>query len=216
MEYPKDFPPESRAAVAAEKLRAARDFDQMLEDLRRSADIGEQVRKYILRQFLVFVREASKLGKRGIWHVDHLQNAAMEFLRRATIDAVYDKGGGRLHGEWVSHFDGSLNSEIKRHFEKSSEWRQYEDMLLQVAEAQEAGAAQGDAEGLTESGRKRGYRAEVRQWMLRQKVEKVSEAASRLGISESTLKSIMSARGERRYSAQTLDRILGIIGVTHP
>ena len=27
MDYPDDFPPESRAAVAAERLRAARDFD---------------------------------------------------------------------------------------------------------------------------------------------------------------------------------------------
>ena len=89
-------------------------------------------------------------------------------------------------------------------------------MLLQVAEGQEAGAANADAKALAEPERRRSYRAEVRQWMARENVKTVAEAAKRLGISESTLKSIMSARGARRYSAETLNRILGIVGVTHP
>ncbi len=98
----------------------------------------------------------------------------------------------------------------------AAETRDWEARPLEVAEVQAAGAANADAKVVTEPGPKRGYRAEVRQWMARENLRTVAEAARRMGISESTLKSIMSARGKRRYSQDTLNRILGIIGVTHP
>jgi hypothetical protein len=167
---PRISPPESRAAVAAEKLRAGKDYDRVPDHPPRGVDIEQELRKYILRQFLVFVREASKLGKRGIWHVDRVENFALEFLHRATIDAVYDKGRG-CGKSWISHWNGSLTSVISRQFEGSSEWQQYQDMLLQVAEGQEAGAANADAKALAEPERRRSYRAEVRQWMARENVE---------------------------------------------
>jgi hypothetical protein len=186
MEYPKDFPPESRAAVAAEKIRAGKDFDQVRDPLSRGTDIEEQVRKYVLRQFLVFVQEASKLGKIGIWHVDRVESAALEYLRRATIDAVYSKGRG-LGGRWVSNVSGGLTLEICRQFEKSSEWQQYQDILLQVAEEQAPPAASAEAKATTEPEQRRGYRAEVRLWMAGQKIGKVSEAARHLGLRERAL-----------------------------
>ena len=100
------FPPKSRAAVAAEKLRAGKDFDLARKNLSREADIDEQTKRYILRQFVVLVREASKLGKRGIGG-NRVEGSALEFLRRATIDAVYHTG--RRFGErWISNWSGSL------------------------------------------------------------------------------------------------------------
>ncbi|MGB9457519.1 MAG: hypothetical protein WCB12_15835 [Bryobacteraceae bacterium] len=215
MQYPEDFPLKSRAAVAAEKLRTGSEFDQAQEYLSRDADIEEQIRKYILRQFLVFVREASKLGKAGIWRVDRVESDALEFLRHATIDAVYSKRPW-LGDRWISRMTGQLTSEILRQFEKSSEWPQYQEMLLEVAEAQDAGTADSGAEALAGPARRRGYRAEVRQWMVGENLRTVADAAKRLGISQSTLKSIMSSRGIRRYGEQTLNRVLEILGVKHP
>jgi hypothetical protein len=211
MEYPKDFPPESRAAVAAEKLRAGKDFDQVRKHLWLGPSIEQDLRKYVLRQFLVFVREASKFGKRGIWHVDRVEDFALEFLRRATIDAVYDKGRG-CGKSWISDWSGSLTSVISRQFEESSEWQQYQDMLLQVAEAQEAGAVNADAEALTEPKRRQSYRAEVDAWMAQEHLRTVDEAATRLRIDVSALKSIRSSQGKLRYGEETLNRVLKTIG----
>ncbi|HWB83882.1 MAG TPA: hypothetical protein VG675_07060 [Bryobacteraceae bacterium] len=58
---------------------------------------------------------------------------------------------------------------------------------------------------------RRGYRTEVKAWMDREKLGTISEAARALGISESTLKSIMSDRGEPRYGAETLNSVLAKI-----
>jgi len=221
MRYPKDFPPESRAAVLAEKLRAGRDFDQARENpLRPQYGLDQyleaELRRYILRTFIVFVREACKLGHKRIWHVDRVEQAAREFLRLATIDAVYDKSGGAVGRNWNSHLDGSIQSEVMRQFERSGEWQQFQDALLQVAEGQaarasEAGAA-ADPGPAAEPARRCGYRAEVRAWMKREGVLTLDPAAKRLAISLSALKSIMSVRGKRRYSQTTLNRILEIIG----
>jgi hypothetical protein len=198
MDYPKEFPPESRAAVLAAKIRAARDFDRTHLEL--GNDKEEQLRKYILRQLLVFVQEASKLNK--IWPVDKIEKAALEFLRRATIDAVYEKGlgSGRL---WISRTSGSLTSEICRQFEKSSEWQQFEDMLLRLAEGEEP-------RKVTEP--RRGYRAEVKAWMKREQVDTLREASQRLNMDVSALKSIMASKGKLRYGPEALNRVLKTIG----
>lgn len=106
---------------------------------------------------------------------------------------MYDKGRG-FGKSWISHWNGSLTSVISRQFEKSSEWQQYQDVLLPVAEGQEAGTANADAEALTEPKRRRSCRAEVDEWMVRENVGTVAEAAKRLVLDLSALKSIRSSR----------------------
>jgi transcriptional regulator with XRE-family HTH domain len=59
---------------------------------------------------------------------------------------------------------------------------------------------------------RRGYRNEVQAWMRRKEIGNVEQAARRLGLSKSALKSIMSERGKPRYSEDTLARILKEIG----
>jgi hypothetical protein len=44
-------------------------------------------------------------------------------------------------------------------------------------------------------------------------IRTVPEAAQRLGVGLDTLKSIMSSRGEKRYSDNTLENVLVKIGV---
>lgn len=150
MQYPAEFPPESRAAVAAEKARAGKDLDTARENLPwkkygPGQDLEAELRRYILRQFEVFVREACKLGRKGVWHVDRLEQAVLEFLRLATIDATHSKGydrSGRTFGrDWISNWGGSIQPEVQRQFERSGEWQQFQDALLEVADSQIAGAA---------------------------------------------------------------------------
>lgn len=138
MEYPPDFPPESRARVEAEKIRAGRDFDSAKQSVEWPREVEVLLRKYILRLLLTFSKEAQD---RRLWPVDRMDKLSREFLRFATIDAYYEEGydtrGGRLR-EMISNWGGAILLEVEREFEKTPEWKQYQDALLEVAEAQTA------------------------------------------------------------------------------
>ena len=56
--------------------------------------------------------------------------------------------------------------------------------------------------------KRQGYRKEVQAWMKRKQIAKLDDAAKRLALSKSALKSIMSSRGKLRCGADTLGRIL--------
>jgi hypothetical protein len=57
-----------------------------------------------------------------------------------------------------------------------------------------------------------GYRDQVRAWMKEKEIKNIREAAKHLGVSISTLKSIMSNKGERRYGEDTLAAVLAKTG----
>jgi hypothetical protein len=61
---------------------------------------------------------------------------------------------------------------------------------------------------------RQGYRTEVRKWMKDKQVKTIEDAAKRLHIGSSTLKSIMTSRGKKRYGEQTLKDVLEKIGHT--
>jgi hypothetical protein len=48
--------------------------------------------------------------------------------------------------------------------------------------------------------------------MKRKKVDKLDDAAAKLGVSVDVLKSIMSDKGKRRYGPETLHSVLEKIG----
>jgi hypothetical protein len=143
MEYPREFSPQARARVEAERLRAAKELEQ---DQNRvpsshygpSENDEHNFRKYILRVFLAFAREACKLGAQRLWAIDRVRSESEEFLRRFTIDAEYEKGydnkQGRKLRTMVSHLSGGILEHADQKFRTSAEWRQFEEMLLALAE----------------------------------------------------------------------------------
>jgi hypothetical protein len=114
MDYPPDFPPQARARVEAEMLKGIKDLERGREKVVWSEDEAN-LRKYILRVFLVFGQEACKLG----WPVDRIRREADEFLRKFTIEA-YDREGHDKHGrklrEMIDRFDGSIRPDVRREF----------------------------------------------------------------------------------------------------
>jgi hypothetical protein len=98
---------------------------------------------------VVFVREAGKLGCQGIWSVDRVEQACLEFLRLATIDALHtkgiDKSGSAFAQGWIGTW-GGIESRVMREFERSEEWRQFQGTLLQLAGRQGAEKPEGGAE----------------------------------------------------------------------
>lgn len=61
-------------------------------------------------------------------------------------------------------------------------------------------------------GERRGYRTEIDEWMKREGLTSLDQARRRLGISKDTLKSIRSSKGEKKYSDETLAKVLKQIG----
>lgn len=132
--YPREFSPQARARVEAGRLKAGKQLEQRMSQAPSFA--GQEIlRNYILRVFLVFAKEAFKLGSEGLWTVDEVRSEVAEFLRRFTIEAYYGKGHGKGLPEMTSHWNGSILPEVQREFERSAEWREFEDGLLAVAEA---------------------------------------------------------------------------------
>jgi hypothetical protein len=140
MKYSSGFPQHFRAAVEAEEVRASRDFEQARQKVLGSIygpgqDLAAEVRRYILRIYAVFVREACKLG--GVWGVDRIRSCAREFLRMLTSKAwsekSYDTGGTTYPGQirrlpdMTSHLNGAILPSVMSKFEKSVECLQLGD-----------------------------------------------------------------------------------------
>ncbi len=124
--YPKEFSAEARTHVELEILKASKDLAQQRKVMPWSQygprkEDQENLRKYILRVFLVFAKQACELGTQGQWAVDRVREEANEFLRRFTIRAYCDSGfdqQGRKLREMTSHWNGSILPEVRREFEK--------------------------------------------------------------------------------------------------
>src|SRR5262249_42157350 len=70
----------------------------------------------------------------GAWTVDRIRGAGSEFLRRLTIEARYEKGHGLRR--MTKHWNGELLQEVEQEFQRSPQWREFEEELLAVAEEQ--------------------------------------------------------------------------------
>jgi len=93
-----------------------------------------------MRVFLVFAREACAFGKKSghrAWSDRELDQRCREFLLSVVIDAWEDKGKDLGIRQMFSSrgWGYSLDDDAKRKIEKSPEWNQYQDLLLDAFEA---------------------------------------------------------------------------------
>jgi hypothetical protein len=143
MEYPyrKEFPEGSRHRIRVEEIMAGRDFERAKQDAPPHADVEDLLRTYILRVFLVFVKEGSELVRTGAWGIVDLESESLEFLRHFALVARdergYRKDGSRVP-EMHSHYYGHLLDDVERAFRKSPLWQNYEQILLETAAARES------------------------------------------------------------------------------
>jgi DNA-binding CsgD family transcriptional regulator len=143
-EYPEEFSQQARARIEAERLKARKQLEQRRNQvpwsgghLPRPAD-EENLRKFILRVFLVVAQEMCELGLQGLWTVDRIRPEAEEYLRKFMIKAFSDEGydkQGRKLPEMTDYY-GSIKEEVWWAFKNSAEYHQFEQKLLAVAEQQ--------------------------------------------------------------------------------
>jgi len=130
MEYPGDFPAESRAKVEAARIRAGRRFDSDKAKAKWNSDIERLFKSYVLTMFLTFAKEALRLR---LWPVDKMREKCQEFLRLLTIEAYFQKGKAAGLRDMISNWNGSILWEFQQEIEKTPQWRKFENILLKLA-----------------------------------------------------------------------------------
>ena len=130
MDYPQDFPAESRARVEAARIRAGRQFDSKKTKAQWRSDIEALFWTYVLTPFLVFAEESSRLR---LWPVDEMDQNCREFLRRLTIDAYYQKGKSAGLSDMIDNLSCSIRWDAQQKIERTSQWRKYENIRLKFA-----------------------------------------------------------------------------------
>jgi hypothetical protein len=130
MQYPRKFSDQARSAVVAELIRAER-----LQDERQYSDRTyrhhESLRTCILTVFRVYGRQAIKLGQNGVWTPDEVLAEALEGLRRLTIEITTK----RNHYAFLVPEVWTITRESQLQFKASTEWKQFEEELLVLADS---------------------------------------------------------------------------------
>jgi hypothetical protein len=220
---PLQFSAQANARIQAARLRASTELRSIVESQAIDHAKAEEVAtRYVLSLFSAFTKEACELGRQRAVAVPAIEEAAEEFLW-STADFAGDLCSELgLHvslisfGSFLRNLQSTIHNirrpikpHILRMIKTSPEWRQFQSDLLEIADLQ--GHPESIAEG-SKTAQRRGYRTEILAWMKKNGIDTVKQAARRLGVSESTLKSIMSSKGEARYGPDTLSRVLKDIG----
>jgi len=150
--FPEEFPAQAQAQVEAAKIHAYRKLDEEIKKASWRSEQETLIRDCIMQIFFTFAEGACVLGSKNIWTVAQIQAKANEFLRRLTITVCHEKSPDRsIANNWINHMNGSLSQEVERQLKGSAQWKQFEDLLLTVADEQ------------MKSGRERGHDYEISQ-----------------------------------------------------
>jgi len=84
MDYPREFSPQARNSVEAERIKAYQDFEKAKAAARWDSDVEALLRQCVLRVLLAFAREACAISKGGSpgWSIDKIDRVCREFWRR--------------------------------------------------------------------------------------------------------------------------------------
>jgi hypothetical protein len=129
--YPSEFDNAAIAVINVAMIRGRRAHAEAQSQYGHRFDPTRSAREWVMNVFLAWARAAIKLGKEGIWEIDEVSEASFEGLRLITIE-VSSTCGLRY---WVSNWNGSVTSDRMREFQSTSQWRQFEDELLVLAES---------------------------------------------------------------------------------
>jgi hypothetical protein len=202
MTYPEDFSKEARARIVNAKVKGQRAFREA-ESRGMPVPLASAVR-YVMAMFHAFLKEACPFGRSGAWGVDHLEELAQKWIYSTILFAESDMGAqGDSFRRMLTESGMGVRSQILALFKLEPEWKFYEDQLIEISDMQASGS---EEVGTTIP--IRGHRSEIRGWMRDKEITSVKEAANQLHVSESTLKSIMTSKGDVRHSQETVEAIL--------
>jgi hypothetical protein len=198
MEFPivsADFSAQSSANVTRAQVIANKTItqssDQPSRPLFRGApsDKAWLALQWVMTVFSAFADGACGLGRQGTWMADRVDRETRKFLYQLVEFACYKYNRqGFSMPYMIDYRNRSIEPEYQEVIESYPEWKQYQNELEEVATLQSRGETISSVEPM------RGYRLQVQTWMRNHKILTVPEAATRLGISHSTLKSIRQTK----------------------
>lgn len=144
MRYPPEFSREAQNSVEAAKILANHEFIQsrkrLLPSDYLSADpLATCIRAYVARVFLAFTKKACELGFLGTWDVPRIDHEVQVFLSQLAIEVSHEKlftsDGEAVKGIHFAHAGSVTPTEMVR-LQERPEWREYQEELLRVSQAQ--------------------------------------------------------------------------------
>lgn len=159
--------------------------------------------------FFAFGDQACEAARQGVWSGEKTRIELQKYLDRVAT-AVYFAACPTVFRAASSVGDRRSIDGLIGVVCSCDEWLELQKKLQKVAE-EKISQSTPTSPVLPQ---RRGYRQEVRAWMMRKEFTSVKIAAKSLGVSESTLKSIMSDRGYQRYGRDRLDAVLKKIGIS--
>lgn len=204
MEYPKNFPEDLQRPVDIAIAEAEAEFIEATDG--RPLNIPEALWQYVVKIYFAFGDQVCQEMRDGVCSGYAARLQMEQFLHALLQRTYWEKNhGGSGSGESRDLFRTRTTGQIR----SSKRWGDYQRSLAAaLGEAVPVAHAAIQAQTPT----RRGYREPILDWMNRSELSRVEDAAKRLALSKSALKSIMSSKGKPRYSQVTLERVLKEIG----
>jgi hypothetical protein len=205
MDFPVGFPYHLQGPVDAAFHDAELEFSKARREAAHRWSDGpaeHSICAFVQKVYWAFAYQACRAWEEGqpAWNGERVRREIKKYLLALTHYVYHEKHPSK--GDYVFR---SLLTRVTQQVENAKEWDKFQAEMKRVAEAQ--------AMPITGAKKPRhGYRREIQQWMKRAQLNDLDQARRRLGISVSTLKSIMSDKGKARYGADTLERVLKEIG----
>jgi len=238
MKYPEDFPSDAQAAVEAEEILANEQFknDQARLGYGSSASqIVQLIRAYVARVTLAFAKQACDLGRDRLMTVVEIRSAVDVFLQEIANAADAEKrfyaDGTAINGLVLTDpYSRILPSQL-HHITALPEWKEYQQMLLGVANIQRTPLAfsplpqsnlDGDANPNAEVAAPRQNLIEARSGkrkafvepILRRKGMTASQLATKAGFDPSVIYDYLSGKSRPRPGSR--NEIAEVLEVSEP
>ena len=140
MIFPEGFPDHAQSAVIAAQVRATQWIRRELNErmpppgYSKTQQLASVGRKYVLRIFAVFAKEACELGKQRVWTTRRIDLAALEFLRDLAVE-VRSEYSHLGMPDMVGQL-GVILPDVLHEMKSSPEWKTYQEQLVAVADLQ--------------------------------------------------------------------------------
>jgi hypothetical protein len=139
MKYRSEFPRAARARVEAATLRAYDALEQNVRGMEPWRRVDPFIR-CVLQVFIAFVREGYEFGKKSnhrAWTDRELEQRCRDFLLWTVVEAWEDKAKDLGIRKMFSSggWGYSISDDDRRRIEKSPEWKQYQELLLEAFDA---------------------------------------------------------------------------------
>lgn len=127
IEYPGDFSQAARSRIFREQVRAGDALDQKRSSIRSTEDLKAAQLSLILQVFAAFAKEACDLGRQGTWAAERCGSECLTVL---------------LHCARVVRLtrEGTIPDDVQSTIERSDKWKEYRQLILEVADKQAADA----------------------------------------------------------------------------